>query len=202
MSARAVDAQGVPIPVKRVMLHPLLFSDEGGPSPTDRVDGACPDIPRERFFGRGEEGRTLDLPDGYGYRIGAADKWRMNWMLMNHTYKTEQAYIEYTMTVDDSPSLTPVTPFWLDVAKCRGGSIFSVPGTGRPGSEFNQSVDWKVPFDGRIVEAGAHPHGGADGVRLRQPSCGGRELLRSRPPYGVAADPGYPGLPVLPGPRP
>src|SRR6476469_4059843 len=76
MSARLVDAQGRPIPIGRVMLHHVLFSNEGGPSPTDRADGACPDIPRERFFGTGEEGRFLDLPEGYGYPIASGDRWR------------------------------------------------------------------------------------------------------------------------------
>jgi hypothetical protein len=197
MSVRVVDAAGNPIPVQRVMLHHLLFSNEGGPARADRVDGACPEIPRERFFGRGEEGRVLDLPDGYGYPISKGDKWRMNWMLMNHTYDRETAYIEYTVTIDDSPGLQPVTPFWLDVAKCRGGSIFSVPGTGVPGTEYNESIDWKVPFDGRIVEAGAHLHGGAFGMSLRQPRCGDRDLIRSRALYGMADDVVYRVLPVL-----
>jgi hypothetical protein len=202
MSVRVVDAAGNPIPVQRVMLHHLLFSNEGGPARADRVDGACPEIPRERFFGRGEEGRVLDLPDGYGYPISKGDKWRMNWMLMNHTYDRETAYIEYTVTIDDSPGLQPVTPFWLDVAKCRGGSIFSVPGTGVPGTEYNESIDWKVPFDGRIVEAGAHLHGGAFGMSLRQPGCGDRDLIRSRALYGMADDVVYRVLPVLHEPGP
>jgi hypothetical protein len=202
MSARVVDAGGKPVPVRRVMLHHLLFSNEGGPDPADKSDGACPDIPRERFFGSGEEGRALDFLPGYGYRIAAADRWRMNWMLMNHTYKAESAYIEYTMTIDDAPDLEPLTPFWLDVAKCRGGSIFSVPGSGVPGSEYNRSVDWKVPFDGRIVEAGAHLHGGGAGMSLRQPACGDRELLRSRTLYGMPDDPVYRVLPVLHEPGP
>ncbi len=135
MSATVVDAQGKEIPVARVMLHHVLFSNEGA-SPGDRTDGTCPDIPRERFFGRGEEGRALDLPPGYGYPIASGDRWRMNWMLMNHTKTVERAWIQYTITVDDRPDLQPVSPFWLDVARCRGGSIFSVPGGGEPGSTF------------------------------------------------------------------
>jgi plastocyanin len=202
MSSRLVDAKGDEVPVGRVMLHHVLFSNEGGPAPGDRVDGACPDIPRERFFGRGEEGRFLDLPDGYGYKVGADDRWRMSWMLMNHTYDRETAYIEYTVTIDDSRELTPVTPFWLDAAKCRGGSIFSVPGTGAPGAQYNKAVDWRVPFDGRIVEAGAHLHGGAYGMSLRRPSCGDRDLLRSRALYGEPDDPVYNVLPVLHEPGP
>jgi plastocyanin len=202
MSARLVDARGDAIPLSRVMLHHVLFANEGGPGRGDRADGACPAIPRERFFGRGEEGRTLDLPEGYGYPISSSDRWRMGWMLMNHTYARETAYIEYTMTIDDSAGLTPVKPFWLDAAQCRGGSIFSVPGTGVPGDAYNKSVDWRVPWDGRIIEAGAHLHGGAFGMSLRQPSCGGRDLLRSRALYGEPGDPVYRVLPVLHEPGP
>ena len=202
MSARLVDAQGDEIPVSRVMLHHVLFSNEGGPSPTDRPDGSCPDIHRERFFGRGEEGRYLDLPEGYGYPIHSGDRWRMGWMLMNHTYRRETAYIEYTVTVDDNPDLVPVKPFWLDVTHCRGGAIFSVPGNGVPGAAYTKAVDWRVPWDGRIVEAGAHLHGGAFGMSLRQPSCGGRDLIRSRALYGEPDDPVYRVLPVLHEPGP
>ena len=93
MSARLVDANGNAAPVQRMMLHHVLFSNEGGPERSDRVDGACPDVPRQRFFGRGEEGRALDLPAGYGYPIASGDRWRMNWMLMNHTYKTESCLL-------------------------------------------------------------------------------------------------------------
>ncbi len=202
MRTRVVDAKGQEIPLARVMLHHVLFSNEGSPALDDRTDGSCPDIPRERFFGRGEEGRTLDLADGYGYPIAKGDRWRMNWMLMNHTPKVERAWIEYTVTVDDRPDLQPVTPYWLDVARCRGGSIFSVPGGGPPGSTFWKSLDWTVPFDGRIVEAGAHLHGGAKGMALTQPSCSGRELIRSRPLYGMPNDPVYGVLPVLHEPGP
>jgi plastocyanin len=202
MSARIVDADGREIPIGRVMMHHVLFSNEGGPSPTDRPDGACPDIHRERFFGRGEEGRDLDLPDGYGYPISSGDRWRLAWMLMNHTYDRQTAYIEYTMTIDESSDLTPVKPFWLDVARCRGGSIFSVPGNGVPGASYDKAVDWRVPWDGRIVAAGAHLHGGAYGMSLRQPSCGGRDLIRSRALYGEPGDPVYRVLPVLHEPGP
>jgi hypothetical protein len=77
-----------------------------------------------------------------------------------------------------------------------------VPGTGFPGASYNKAVDWKVPFDGRIVEAGAHLHGGAFGMSLRQPSCGGRDLIRSRALYGKPDDPVYKVQPVLHEPSP
>jgi plastocyanin len=202
MSARVVDARGAEIPLSTVMLHHVLFANEGGPGPGDRRDGACPSIPRERFFGRGEEGRFLELPDGYGYPVSSGDRWRMGWMLMNHTRERRTAYIEYTMTVDTERDLEPVKPFWLDAAQCRGGSIFSVPGDGVPGSTYDKTVDWVVPFDGRIVEAGAHLHGGAFGMSLRQPACENRDLLRSRALYGEPDDPVYRVLPVLHEPGP
>ena len=200
MNAQAVDASGRPLPLGEVMLHHVLFSNEGR-SEGDRRDASCPDIPRQRFFGRGEEGRALSLPRGYGYPIRKRDRWRMNWMLMNHTSQRRTAYIQYTVTVDDARKRS-VTPVWLDVARCRRGSIFSVPGTGRRGSVYRKSIDWRPPFDGYIVEAGAHLHGGALGMTLTQPSCGGRTLVRSRPLYGLRDDPLYTTVPMLHEPGP
>src|SRR4051812_45162439 len=54
MRATIVDRRGREIPVKRVMLHHVLFVNKGR-FDGDRSDGACPGIPRERFYGTGEE---------------------------------------------------------------------------------------------------------------------------------------------------
>ena len=201
MKARVVDGRGRSIPIQRVMLHHLLFKNLGRPG-APRFDGACPDIPRERFFGRGEEGITMELPEGYGYRIKPRETWQMNWMLMNHRQVPEVAWIEYQVTVDDNPAIVPVTPFWLDVADCHGGSIYDVPGGQPEGSQYGKSIDWKVPFDGRIVEATSHLHGGALGQSLFQPACGNRTLLDSYALYGMPDDPTYLVRPVLHEPAP
>jgi plastocyanin len=200
MSVRLVDRHNRPIPIRRVMLHHLLFSNDGR-FKGDHHDGACPDIPRERFFGRGEEGLTLDLPDGYGYRLRKRDRWRMNWMLMNHTTRREAAYIQYRMKIVRHRRLTPVTPFWLDVARCHGGSIFTNPGNDIGGSTYSKAVGWRVPFNGRIVDAGTHLHGGALDMKLRQPACH-RTLIRSHALYGMPDDPVYRVRPILHEPGP
>ena len=202
MSSRVVDKQGNFVPIQRVMMHHLLFKNLGREGGKHRYDAACPEIPRQRFFGRGEEGITMDLPPGYGYKIKSREQWHMNWMLMNHRQVPEVAYIEYQVTIDTNPKLVGVTPYWLDVADCGGGSIYDVPGTGGPGSVHNESIDWRVPFNGRIVEATSHLHGGAIGQALTQPSCNSRILLDSYALYGTPDDPTYAVQPVLHEPAP
>src|SRR4051794_7953300 len=201
MSAQVVDRQNRPIPIRRVMLHHLLFLNDGRKKGA-RHDAFCPDIPRERFFGRGEEGLELNLPDGYGYRVLKGERWRMNWMLMNHTDRPEAAFIEYRVTIEKSRRLKPVTPFWLDVARCHGGSIFSNPGNDIGGAKYHQAIPWKVPFNGRIVDAGAHLHGGAIDMKIKQPACRNRTLANSRAVYGMPDDPVYKVRPILHEPGP
>src|SRR5436305_7494094 len=58
MRAHVVDRRGRDIPVARVMLHHVLFEHRGAHR-GDRHDGTCPDLPRERFFGAGEEHQVL-----------------------------------------------------------------------------------------------------------------------------------------------
>src|SRR4051794_27215710 len=58
MHARIVDANGEPIPVTRLMLHHVLFVNDGAAG-DERHDGACPKLPRERFYGTGEEDQRL-----------------------------------------------------------------------------------------------------------------------------------------------
>ncbi len=202
MHARVVDAAGTTVPLTQVMLHHVLFSNEGRFA-GDRRDGTCPGVPRQRFYGRGEDDRALSLPAGYGYPLRADDRWRMNGMLMNHRAAPQTVYIEYRATVRLGGGLTPVTPYWLDVSGCHaGGGIFSVPGGAPPGAVDRRTVSWRVPRDGLIVEAGAHLHGGAEGMALTQPACGDRTLLDSRPLYGLPSDPVYRVRPVLHEPGP
>jgi hypothetical protein len=57
-------------------------------------------------------------------------------MLMNHRRRTDSAYIEYRATIDTSPGLKPLTPYWLRVTGCRSARdpIFTVPGGARRGA--------------------------------------------------------------------
>jgi plastocyanin len=201
MRSYVADARGHPIPIRRLMLHHVLFKDLGARD-GDRHDGACPSIPRERFYGTGEEHQTLALPDGYGVPIRRSDRWQISWMLMNHRQQGDRGYIYYRVTVDTKRKLTPVKAFWLDVTGCRGPVQYSVRGGGVPGSTSSKRTTWTVPANGRLVAGGAHEHGGVKDVRLFQTRCGNRQLPDSRPLYGLRSDPVYHVLPVLHEPGP
>jgi plastocyanin len=200
MSAFVVDRKGRRIPVKRLMLHHVLFTNKGR-FDGDRHDGTCPGIPRERFMGTGEETQVLDLPEGYGIPIHKRDRWQAAWMLMNHRKLRDVGYIEYDVTVE-TRKLTPVKAYWLDVTDCRGNVYYNVPGGDAPGSTHTKSVTWKPPFDGRLLAGGAHLHGGTKGMKVNQPRCEDRAIVDSRPLYGMPDNPVYNVLPVLHEPGP
>jgi plastocyanin len=196
MHARVVDGRGRQLPVNRVMLHHVLFS-----TPTRRDETYCPGA-SERFYGTGEENQWLRLPEGYGYRITREDRWKVNFMLMNHKPRYDKAYLEYRMTIVDDPATIPVTPVWLGVTGCFRDPIFNVPGGGKPGSTFARSRMWSAPVDGRLVAAAGHAHGGTKSLRLSQPRCSDRALMSSMPRYGHPHNPVYNVLPVLHEPGP
>jgi len=202
MHARIVDRAGRQMPVSRMMLHHLTFKDLGVPGRTRRDITYCKGNLGERFYGTGEEDRELVFPAGYGYKTRARDRWHANWMLMNHGPKSDKAWIEYTVTVDDAPGITGVKAYWTGVVPGCTDPIFDVPGTGPPGSIHNESRTWKVPTGGRIVAAGGHMHGGALNVTLKQPACGDRALFASHPLYGQPDHDYYRVLPNLHEPGP
>ena len=130
MDANVVDKHGDVIPQNIVMLHHLVFKDLGH-STGVKPDGACPTSHGDqRFYGESEELRALTLPKGYGYRIDREDRWRMGWMLMNHTHKTRAAWIRYHVRVDTSDRLRHVTPYWFSVMGCHVDPQFTVSGSG------------------------------------------------------------------------
>jgi plastocyanin len=184
MHARVVDVQGRPIPVRRVMLHHVVYANRGR-FDGERVDPTCPHD-AESFYGTGEENSTLRFPPGYGYRIRKGDRWDTSWMLMNHRGRPLQAYIEYEATIDTSRDLEPVTPYWLRATGCRNRNdpIFNVPGGGPRGSTHAQSSSFRMPEAGRLIAAGGHAHGGSKDLTVSQPRCGDRPLMASRPLYG------------------
>ncbi|HEX8855113.1 MAG TPA: hypothetical protein VF752_05880 [Thermoleophilaceae bacterium] len=198
MDAHVIDAEtGQEIPQYQVMLHHVAFTDEA------RRDGSCPrkNI-GERFYGTSEELRRMTLPAGYGYRIGARDKWRMIWMLMNHLKTDGKVFIEYHVTVDTSPSLTPVRPYWISVVPCVNDPQYSVPGGATAGATSSRKVTWSVPVSGRIVAMGGHLHGGSRSLTLTQPRCGHRVLHNALPTYAPPGDPLYTVVPLLHEPDP
>jgi plastocyanin len=201
MSARIVDRKGTRIPLAHVMLHHVVFIDDGvlgGPG----KPSLCPGRGGEPFYGTGEERQRLLLPRGYGYRVEARDRWRMITMLMSHRLKATRVWIEYRVTMETSKRLTPVTPLWLRASGCDPDSAYTVNGGGAPGSTDVRSADWTMPISGRIVAAGAHLHGSAMGLTVSQPRCGDRTLITQHPRFGLPDDPVYRVRPRLHEPGP
>jgi hypothetical protein len=212
MKTDVVDADGSPVPIRRLMLHHIVFASVGA-SFGAKHDATCDSITgldsvsklpglAERFYAAGEERAQLALPPGYGYHVGGDDTWVLTWMLMNHRNRTDRAYIQYTISYDTDPALTPVKPVWMDVRNCRADPVYDVPGGGAPGSTDRQTMEWTVPESGRIVAGGGHVHGGGLSLDLTQPDCGDRPLASSRPTWGLRSHPFYSVRPVLHEPGP
>jgi plastocyanin len=208
MSVNVVDPDGTVVPIRRLMLHHIVFAALGRSSPTcggwlTSFDSKTK-LPNlgQPFYAEGEERNSLALPPGYGYGIGKDDSWSMVWMLMNHRGVPDHAMIRWTVTWDDSPDLTPVHPYWLDVRNCRADPVFDVPGGGPPGSTYSQAFTYAMPESGRIVAGGAHVHGGAKDVTVSEPDCGNRTVFQSRPAWGTADHPFYHVRPILHEPGP
>jgi plastocyanin len=201
MNARLVDARGRPIPIDRVMLHHVVFINRGARGDMPRRS-SCEGRPGEPFYGTGEEHQRLILPPGYGYRIGARDRWSAVAMYMSHVGAVQTVYLEYTVTISDSKRLEPVKPLWLRANGCDPQSSYTVAGGGAAGSADVRSYDWKMPISGRIVAAGAHLHGGAKSLNITEPRCGDRVLVHHRPLWGAPDDPVYRVRPLLHEPGP
>lgn len=201
MDVRMVDESGVEIPQNELMMHHNVFTN-GGPDNT-RTDGACPHRSvRERFYGTSEELRALTLPRGYGYPTAPQDQWKMIWMAMNHRHERRRAYVEYRVTVDPSPGLTAVKPYWLSVVPCVSDPQYTVPGGRAPGAVDKRAMTFTMPQGGRIVAVGGHLHGGSHRLGLTQPGCGHRVIAENDPTYGGGADPLYAVRPLLHEPDP
>jgi plastocyanin len=216
MEADIVDGNGDPIPITQLMLHHIVFINTG------RADQSCDDVTgfdsiptgimRERFMAAGEERQKMVLPDGYGYDADPGSQslgWAVLYMVMNHKPDANtDAYIRYTMTYDDDPSLVSVTPWWLDVNNCNADPIYNVRGSGETGDESIRARDFplaKTPFNstgGRVVAAGGHVHGGAYRLELSQPDCDNRTLFTSEPTWGEENHPFYTVRPILHEPGP
>jgi len=207
MDVDVVDADGTPVPINRLMLHHIVFSALGRRSTVcsqftsfdskTKLPGLA-----EQFYGAGEERNKMALPPGYGYPLRANEPWLMTWMLMNHKKLPDHAFIQWTVTYDTSPDLTPVTPYWLDVRNCRADPIYNVPGNGGPGSVAKQTYSLTMPESGRIVEGGGHVHGGGLDLTLSEPDCSNRTIARLTPAWGEPDHPFYHVYPVLHEPGP
>jgi plastocyanin len=206
MSANIVDADGSPVPIDRLMLHHIVFSQLGEPNPqcdeftlfdsSQKLPGLARPI-----YGAGEERNELHLPDGYGLPMNADDVWLNTWMVMNHRKTRDRAFIEWKVTYETDP-LTAVKPYWLDVVNCNADPIYNVPGGGEPGSTHTKTYDLTMPESGHIVAAGGHVHGGAKNLEISQPACGDRTIMTMDPAWGMPKHPFYNVRPILHEPGP
>jgi plastocyanin len=194
MDTDVVDADGTPIPIDRLMLHHIVYMN---PSKTDATCGGA-----DRFYAAGEERAQMTLPPGYGYPLQASDHWHMLYMVMNHRQTVDEGFIQYTVTVDDDPSVQKVIPYWFDEHNCSADPIYNVPGNGGKKSRQDQTADFTLHESGRLVAAGGHVHGGAYRLTLNEPNCGDRALVNSKPTWGTASNPFYNVKPVLHEPGP
>lgn len=198
MHARLVDGRGRRVTIRDVMLHHVVISRKRTAGARHECGGGAEEV----FYGTGEENQTLRLPPGYGYRITRRDRWRMKAMLMSHSRRSLNVYVQYRVTVASGVRLTPVHPFWLRAMGCERKVAYPIQGGGALGSTDLRSFAWRVPYSGRIVAAGGHLHGGAKDMWLSQPRCGDRRLLDTRPLYGMPDNLYYRALPILHEPGP
>src|SRR3954447_13399865 len=200
MNATLHYADGRRVSIRKVMLHHIVFLNDG--SPGNEPPGSCAGRQGQGFYGTGEEREQLRLPKGYGYRVRATDRWRMQTMLMSHNLRAEKVYVHYTFTFVKK-QLMPVRPFWIRANGCESVQpSYTVDGGGKPGSTSERGWTWKVPMTGRIVAVGGHLHGGAQRMTLSQPDCGDRELLDTDPVYAPKNDLVYTIRPILHEPGP
>lgn len=211
MEVDVVDANGVPIPINRLMLHHIVFLNvnaQGDATCNRFVSFANRLLPfrgyaPERFYAAGEERAEMHFPEGYGYmHTGASATWGLVYMLMNHRPKTDTGYIQYKLTIDPDPAIKSARPYWLDVANCRADPIYNVPGTGKRGSTHRRSRSFVVHENGYVVGGLGHVHGGARKLTITQPACGNRRLAQSVPTWGLPGHPFYKVRPKLHEPGP
>jgi len=202
MDVRLVDRRGRRVQIDETMLHHVVFKNYSRFVGRKRE---CRAPNGEAFYGTGEEKQALDLPEGYGYPVRRSDRWRMNVMLMSHSARARNVYVEYVgriVTGAAARAMKRVVPYWVSAHGCSSTPSYPVRGLGGPGSIDRRSRDWRVPVSGRLVAAGGHLHGGARDLLVEQPRCGGRRLLANTPTYGTPDDLVYTARPILHEPGP
>ncbi|HEX2084335.1 MAG TPA: hypothetical protein VHF89_01520 [Solirubrobacteraceae bacterium] len=182
------DPDAEPLDNARFMIHHFLF---WAPGRVDQAPGSC--WGESGFVaGRGEEHPGGDfaafsppeLRARYGITnrtaAGTAPPWRLTAMVMNHVKRPKTVWVRLRIWYTDEPR-EPISP--VVVGNCRhlgNGMAYDVPGGGGRGAEFVDESTWTVPegFDGRIVGAASHQHGGGKYHTLASETCD-RPLLRA-----------------------
>lgn len=187
MDAHLVYENGRRVSIRQVMLHHIVFINDG-------VAGGqlkrttCRGRNGEPFWGTGEERQPLLLPPGYGYRVNARDRWRMQAMLMRHHGGMSRVRVVYRVRVVTRRRLVRVKPLWLRANGCSTHPSYEIFGDGTAGSTHRKQRLWRMPISGRIVAASAHLHGSSRQMTIKQPRCGDRTLVDHRPLFGLPGD--------------
>ena len=141
----------------------------------------------ERWFASGNERTVMELPDGYGYYVGAGDEWGlivdvMNMMGMARSY-------EFKYTFEWVSSAERVRPVWLDIDQCSDSEVDT------PAGYSDIHYTWNSTLNGRIVAIGGHVHDQGIGQTVRNATTG-EMICDSRAGYAA----GGVGEPAGPGP--
>ena len=175
------------------------------------------------MFASGEEKTIFSLPNGYGIPSHPYQElWLLNYMLHNQIQKPDNVFITYTidfipMSSPAAASISPVEPFWLDVAGFQGANpVYNtqrgfgatsgecafpreecarfdpfgktdVPGNGAPGNGVGYVA---TPPAGTVVWMVGHVHPG--GLRTDVEVMRGTERRRVFTSDAVYFDPGGP----------
>jgi hypothetical protein len=179
------DAGARPLPNAKMMIHHFLIF---APGRVDQLPGSCWG-PTGFIGGRGEEHPSGDYtrwirPEmraryGVNNRLpgGSAPAWRLTAMVMNHYRRPKSFFVRlkvYYTTDEQRESVSPVV-----VGRCSAianGMAYDVPGGGGKGSSFVDRTTWTAPFNGRILLAASHHHGGAKRQTLESKTCN-REIF-------------------------
>jgi plastocyanin len=204
------DPDAKPLPVAKMMVHHLLYF---APGRVDEAPGSCW---RGAGFlsGRGEEhplGHVLKAPsrafgDRYGINNrradGSAPDWRLTAMVMNHYKRPKSFYVRTKVWYTSDEPRESVMPLVIgNCAQLGNGMAYDVPGGGKPGSNFVDTSDWVAPFNGRLLMASSHQHGGGKYQTLDSPTCE-RRLFKAPVYHGTPDHPYNTIRPVLHEPGP
>ncbi len=197
-----------PLPIGKMMIHHLLYF---APHRVDQFPGSCLGLiglrGEEEPLGHYAKPIPAAVRARYGINnrtaTGQAPNWILVAMVMNHYARAKDFYVRTKVRYTTDPR-EPVSPIILgDCTNRLSGNLYDVPGGGGPGSSFVDRGSWRVPdgFNGRIILAQSHQHGGARYQTLGSRTCG-RRLLKARAYYGRPNHPYNTVRPILHEPGP
>lgn len=198
-----------PLPIDKMMIHHFLYFAHNR---VDQAPGSC--WGASGFIaGRGEEHPTGDFTrrnskpfrDRYGIHnrntSGDAPLWSLTAMVMNHYKRKKSFYVRTKVYYTEEPRTSMMPVVVGNCSTLANGMAYDVPGGGRKGSEYVDQNSWTAPFNGRIVYAASHHHGGAKYQTLSSRSCN-RGFFKAPAYHGMPDHPYNTIRPILHEPGP